>query len=161
MRRLSLTIIILCVFVMSFQPDVMAVFNIELANLDSIDFGSLDMGETKDDVPSEGFVVTCTTDQSNAWYLKIRSEAALTHADNPASFIPDANLYWYGISSSIPGNTSLVTTQQDFTIERTVYTAPNTEGATGTDITLKFRVDIPQVIQSGTYSTNIVLTFTE
>ncbi|MBU4375955.1 MAG: hypothetical protein KKD29_00580, partial [Candidatus Omnitrophica bacterium] len=80
---------------------------------------------------------------------------------NPSSFIPNTNFFWYGISSSVPGNNSLVRNQEDFTVERTVYSAPGTEGNPGTDITLKFKVIVPRPVQSGTYNTKIVFTFTE
>ena len=153
-------IIVSLLTIFLYKSDAEAAFSIEL-NFYSIDFGKLNMGDIKDGVPGTGLTVTCTTDQNNPWFLKIRNEGPLIHTSNPASIIPDTNLYWYGVSSSVPGNNSLVTSQQDFTLEKTVYSAPATEGASGTQITMKFRVDVPTVVQSGTYNTNIVFTFTE
>lgn len=137
-----------------------ATFSIDL-NFYSIDFGSLNMGDIKDDVPGIGMKVTCRTDQGNPWQLKVRAERPLSHMENPASFIPNTNFFWYGISSNIPGNSSLDKNQEDFTIERTVYTAPAGEGVTGTEITMKFKVIVPRPAQSGIYTTKVVFTFTE
>ena len=140
--------------------DALATFSINL-NFYSIDFGNLNMGDIKDDVPGIGLTVTCRTDQANPWQLRIRAERPLTSILNPSSFIPNTNFFWYGISSSVPGNNSLVRNQEDFTVEGTVYSAPGTEGNPGTDITLKFKVIVPRPVQSGMYNTKIVFTFTE
>ena len=143
-----------------FPHSAFATFSITL-NFYDIDFGNLNMGDIKDDVPGIGLTVTCMTDQGNPWQLRIRTERPLTHAVDPSSFIPNTNLFWYGISTSAPMNNSLVKSQEDFTLERTVYTAPGTEGNPGTDITLKFKVIVPRPVQSGIYNTKIVFTFTE
>ena len=137
-----------------------ATFSINL-NFYSVDFGSLNMGDIKDDVPNIGIKVTCATNQGNPWQLRVRAERPLTHMENPASFIPNTNFFWYGISTSVPTNNSLDRNQEDFTVERTVYRAPGTEGTPGTDITMKFKVIVPMPAQSGIYTTKIVFTFTE
>jgi len=144
-------------------PAAEAAFGIDL-NFYSIDFGDLDMGTVKDDVPSQGLVATCTTDQGNAWYLMIRNEQPLQNVNNPAAVIPDTNFYWYGVApviTDVTGNNSLVTSYQDFTYEKTAYTGQAGEGAAGTQITLKFKVDVPNPAQSGEYHSRVVLTFTE
>ena len=143
-----------------YPHEAAAVFSIDL-NFYSVDFGSLNMGDIKDDVPNIGIRVTCRTDQGNPWQLRVRAERPLTHMENPASFIPNTNFFWYGVSSNVPGNNSLDRNQEDFTVERTVYTAPNTEGATGTEITMKFKIIVPRPAQSGIYTTKVVFTFTE
>ena len=160
MKRIIFLVTVVSLAVFLCAPRAEAAFGIDL-NFYSIDFGSLNMGDTKDDVPAIGLTVTCTTDQLNPWSLKIRNESPFTHTLNPSSTIPNTDLYWYGISTSVPGNNSLVTSQQDFTIERTVYSAPGSEGSPGTQIILKFRVDIPTPTQAGSYTTRIVFTFTE
>ena len=146
--------------VLLFQADAEAVFSIQL-NYFSVDFGNMDMGVIKDDVPPDGLVVTCTTDQNNAWSLMIRNDFPLTHVSNPASLIPNTNFRWYGISTSVPSNTSLVLTREDFTYEKTIYSGTAGEVASGTDITMKFELSLPPLLQSGVYSTNIVFTFIE
>lgn len=155
-RLLLLTLIVFSLF----ESEAGAVFSVTL-NFYSIEFGSLNMGDIKDDVPGIGLKVTCATDQGNPWQLRIRTDRPLAHTMNPASFIPNTNLFWYGISSSVSGNNSLVRNQEDFTIERTVYSAPVGEGNPATDIILKFKVIVPRPIQSGIYTTKIVFTFTE
>ncbi len=159
-KSVVLVLLIAPLIIFLFPSDAFATFSITL-NFYSIDFGNLNMGDIKDDVPGIGLRVTCTTDQGNPWQLRIRTERPLTHAIDPSSFIPNANLFWYGISTSVPGNSSLVRNQEDFTLERTVYSAPGTEGNPGTDITLKFKVIVPRPVQSGIYNTKIVFTFTE
>lgn len=142
------------------QPETYAVFSLDL-NFYSIDFGSMNMGDIKDDVPPIGLTATCTTDQGLRWYLRIRSDGPLTHEENPAAFIPDTNFRWYGISTSDPANTSLVTTREDFTMERTIYIGEPGEGADGTDLMMKFEITLPPLLQSGRYNANIVFTMTE
>lgn len=156
---------IIFVIISSFfiQEKAEAVFTIEL-NLYSINFENMDSGATgsyRDNIPTQGLEVTCTTDQGPAWFLNIRNDQPLTHTSNPASVIPDENFKWYGISTSDPINTSLVTTREDFTIERTIYRGADNEGANGTTITMKFELTVPPIIQSGPYSTDVVFTFTE
>lgn len=159
-KFIFLAILIIFSAVFLHTRDAFAVFSVDL-NFYSIDFGNLNMGDIKDDVPGIGIRVTCATDQGNPWQLRIRTEKPLTNTINPPSFIPNSNFFWYGISSSVPENGSLVKSQEDFTVERTVYIAPGTEGNPGTDITLKFKVIVPRPVQSGIYTTKIVFTFTE
>jgi len=152
---------ILFLVVFSYSDKAEAVFSIEL-NYYSIDFGDMNMGDYKDDVPSNGLIVTCTTDSGQQWTLKIRDEWPLSHVSNPASVIPDTRFKWYGLTTSDSAtNTSLVTTREDFTFEKNIYTGNAGEGANGTDITLKFELTLPPVLQSGTYATTVVFTFTE
>lgn len=163
MRKLkSILSVLLAAFltVFLYSTEAAAVFSVDL-NFYSIDFGSLNMGDMKDDVPGMGIRVMCRTDQGNPWQLKIRADRPLSHMENPASFIPNTNFFWYGVSSNVPGNNSLDRNQEDFTMERTVYSAPAGEGATGTEITMKFKVIVPRPAQSGIYTTKIIFTFTE
>jgi hypothetical protein len=160
-RGKTLAIFIAITFaIFLYTHDAEAVFSIDL-NFYSIDFGNMNMGDIKDDIPSIGLIITCTTDQGNPWYLKIRNDYPLKHISNPASVIPNTNFKWYGVSTSDPTNTSLVTTREDFTYEKTIYSGAAGEGASGTDITIKFELTLPPILQSGIYSTNIVFTFTE
>ena len=146
--------------ILLYPRDAAATFSITL-NFNSMDFGSLNMGDIKDDVPGIGITATCRTDQGNSWQLKIRADRPLTHMENPASFIPNTNFFWYGVSTNAIGNNSLDRNQEDFTIERTVYTALVGEGDPGTEITLKFKVIVPRPVQSGIYTTRVIFTFTE
>ena len=160
MKRIFLVLITTLLISVLYNQDAEAVFSIDL-NFYSIDFGELDMGDIKDDVPSLDITITCTTDQGNAWYLKVKNETQLTHTINPSSFIPDTNLYWRGVSTT--GSGTLTTGYNDFTVDDTptVYSSSVGEGASGINIMMDFKVVIPQAIQSGTYTTRIVFTFTE
>ena len=160
MRKIIPALLVTFLAVFLYPTKAAATFSVNL-NFYTMDFGSLNMGDIKDDVPGIGIKVTCMTDQGNPWELKVRAERPLTHMENPASTIPNTNFFWYGISSNISGNSSLDTNQEDFTVERTVYRAPAGEGATGTEITLKFKVVIPRPAQSGIYTSRVVFTFTE
>lgn len=142
--------------ILFFQGEA-AAFSIEL-NYYSIDFGNMNMGGIKDDVPSDGLVITCTTN-GPSWTLKVRDDYPLRHVSNPASIIPDTNFKWYGISTSDATNTSLIMTHEDFTFEKTIYTGLVNE--LQTNITIKFELTLPPILQSGDYSTNVVFTLSE
>jgi len=68
-------------------------------------------------------------------------------------------LRWYGVSTSNATNTSLVMTREDFTFEKLVYTGAAAEAQT--DITMKFELTLPALLEYGNYTTNIVFTLTE
>ncbi len=155
------TFLVSCIIIspfIIFLPPAYALFAIDL-NYYSIDFGGMDMGDIKDDVPSNGLIVTLKTDQGNPWFLRIRTDMPLTHVDNPSQVIPDTHFRWYGVSTSDVTNTTLVTSREDLTVEKTVYSGAAAE--TETDVTLKFELMLPALLQSGTYETTVVLTLTE
>ena len=160
-KRLGFIVLIFFVILLC-QKEAEAVFSIEL-NSYSIDFGGMDMGSIKDDVPPIGLVVTCTTDQGNAWDLKIRNDQPLTHVSNPASMIPDTNFCWY-VESTTGNISNLVYSlneRQDFTFEKTIYNDPGILGLSTTDITMKFELILPDLLQSGDYNSTVVFTFIE
>ncbi|MDD5423434.1 MAG: hypothetical protein PHT32_08500 [Candidatus Omnitrophica bacterium] len=135
-----------------------AAFTLE-TDINSIDFGAMAPDEIKGDIPSQGVTVRCTTDQGNAWFLRTRLDTQLTNANNPSSVIPSENFRWYG--SSTTGTGQLVMTEQDYLVERIVYTAPAGEGASGVNIKVKFKLNIPHRVQSGTYNSRIIFTMIE
>ena len=153
---------VLFLAILSYPLESMAL-NIEFTNYNVIDFGTMNRGAIKDDIPTDGLVVRCTTGPATpGWTLKIKSEYPLTHESNPASMIPNTYFKWYGERTSDADNNSLVTMREDFTFEKTVYTGA--AGEDQTDITLKFELTLPRDIQWGTYNTNhgrIVFTLTE
>ncbi len=135
-----------------------AAFSIE-TDLTSINFGTMNPDQTRGDVPSQGITVRCTTDQNNPWYLRLHLETPLTNVNNPSSFISNENFWWYGMSTT--GSGTLVMDEQDFSIERVAYTAPTGEGGSGVDVKLQFKLTVPSNVQSGPYSTRIILTLIE
>lgn len=151
--NLFLSFIFCIIFILS--CDEARALSIQLMNYTSLDFGSMNAGETKFDVPSNGLIVRCSH-TSGKWTLSIRDDYPLGNITNPASTIPNTNFKWYGVSTSDPSNTSLVTTHEDFTTEKQVYRAR--AGELSTDITMKFELILPPFLQSGTYKTNVVFT---
>lgn len=125
----------------------------------ALSFGNLNPGEVKSDVPQGSIIVTCSSDQGNAWNLKIRTETPLANSLNPASMIPNANLWWYGVSTTGAG--SLITTKEDFDSEKTVYSAPQGEVAGSVEIKVKFEISVPRDVQSGQYTSNVIFTIIE
>ncbi|MBU4376344.1 MAG: hypothetical protein KKD29_02565, partial [Candidatus Omnitrophica bacterium] len=81
-KFIFLTLLIISSAVFLHTQDALATFSINL-NFYSIDFGNLNMGDIKDDVPGIGLKVTCQTDQGNPWQLRIRAERPLTSILNP------------------------------------------------------------------------------
>ncbi|MFH0772112.1 MAG: hypothetical protein V1933_05780 [Candidatus Omnitrophota bacterium] len=142
----------------SFFRSAEAAFGITL-DAYSLSFGSFNPGEIKTDVPEGSIIVTCASDQGNAWNLKIKTEYPLVNSLNPASTIPNANLWWYGVSSTGAG--TLITAREDFSSEKTVYSAPAGEGTSGVEIKVKFEISVPKDVQSGQYSSNIIFTIIE
>lgn len=151
-------LLLIALFIFFLTSTASAAFSIVL-DLNSIDFANMKPGQIRGDLPSQGITVTCTSDQGNPWYLRICVKEPLTHMGNPSSIIPNENFLWYGLETT--GTGTLVTAEQDFTEERIAYTAPAGEGASGVDIKLRFKLKIPQTVQSGDYATEITLTLIE
>ncbi len=131
-------------------------------NLYSVDFGNMNMGDIKTEVPAQGLTVTATTSAATAgWTLKIRNEEPFRHQLNPASVIPNTQFRWYAVSTT--GSESRFTypinQREDFTYEKLIYTG--VAGEEETDITLKFELALPPILQSGTYTTRVIFTLTE
>ncbi len=146
-------------FTLFFFPEIAsASFGVE-TDLSSINFGIMKPNEIKGDVPHQGVTVRCTTDQGNAWFLRIRADSPFRNTSNPSSVIPNENFLWYGLNTT--GSGALVTGERDFSTERIVYQAPQGEGAEGVDIKLRFKLNIPRNTQSGDYVTTVILTFIE
>lgn len=141
-----------------FCQSALATLNIE-TDINSVDFGYMNPAATKGDIPFQGVTVRCTSDQGNPWQLRLRLETPLKHNDNPSQMIPSENFWWYGVSAT--GIGTLVMDEQDFLVERVVYSAPAGEGVSGIDIKLQFKLTIPANVQSGPYSTRIILTLIE
>ena len=140
------------------SSDAQAVFNLD-TDLTYINFGVMKPNEVTGDVPAQGITIRCTTDQGRAWTLRTHLEQPLSNSFNPSSIIPSENFRWYGIATTGSGN--LVRTEQDYLVEKVIYSAPAGEGAGGIDINVKFRLSVPATTQSGTYTTSIILTMIE
>jgi hypothetical protein len=117
-------------------------------------------GEIKEDVPPQGLLVTCKSNDPDApWYLKISDTGPLTYGPYT---IPNSNFYWYGYSS---GSGTWYGTGEDnlSTAPVLAYSSPssglNLPG--GTVCQFKFRLDVPPDQEPGPYSTIVQFTVTE
>lgn len=147
-----------------FYPLETWALSIELSD-STIDFGEMNMGDIKDEVPIHGLNVMCTASPGTVgWTLRIKIEHPLTHVDNPASMIPNTNFKWYVVSTNDPNNiyAALYQRTEFMTYDQTVYVG--NAGEEKTTIGMKFQLELPRAIQAGTYNTQygkIVLTLTE
>ncbi len=151
-------LLLAAIILIALSSHAYAEFTIE-TDLKSIDFGPMNPGDTRGDIPSQGVTIRCTTTQGNSWQLRLHLETPLTHVTNPSSIITNDNFWWYGVSTT--GSGSLVMHEQNLLTEQIAYTAPAGEGASGIDIKLKFKLTLPNSLQSGQYATKIILTMIE
>lgn len=159
MRRILVFCFVLAVLIFYAISSSYAIFRLELDRFD-VGFGSLNLGETKYDIPADSLKATITTDTGNSFKLQIRNLQPFTSASNPLFTIENRKFWWYGVSTT--GSGTLVTTQENFVQEKTVYTGVAGEGASGIDVEMKFRVDVPENnLLSGRYTSDVVLTATE
>jgi hypothetical protein len=158
MRLISL-LFFLAIFIVLPLNNALAVFSIEIPEDFDIYFGQVAPGTVMGNIPNDGFDVVCTSDQGNPWFLELRMDQPLTNEVNAFSVIPLDNFFFYGIGTT--GSGVLVTERTRLDTPKTVYTSPAAEGADGVGITLKFRIDIPRIIQSGRYSGQLIFTLTE
>jgi len=138
---------------------------IEFTNYTAIDFGEMSAGDIKDEVPDDGLIIRCTASAGTpGWTLKVKIDHPLTHESNPASLIPNTNFKWYLVSTSDANNrpTNLEQRTALEAYDQTIYTG--LAGEVQTDIKMKFHLELPTILQWGTYNTNygkIVFTLTE
>jgi hypothetical protein len=125
-----------------------------------IDFEKLRPGDTKDNTPVEGIVLTSKSNIGNPWFLKISN-------DNPLSsgpyIIPNNNLIWYGWTDGAGAWYGRGTDSMS-PMPMLMYASAATEGNNlpkGTNNHLKFKITIPNGQQSGRYTTTVKLTMTE
>lgn len=125
-----------------------------------VDFERMIPGEVKLDVPSQGLLVTCKSNNPNApWYLKISETGPLSYGPYT---IPDSNFYWYGFTD---GDGIWYGTGEDnlSTTPILVYASP-TSGLNlpdGTVCHFKFKLAIPKDQEPGPYMTTVQFTMTE
>jgi hypothetical protein len=126
----------------------------------SIDFEKMSGGETKDNVPVEGIIITSKTNVGNPWYLKISNDSPLSTGPY---LIPNSNFIWYGWSDGTGrwyGNGTNAMTL----VPELMYSSGATESnnlPNGTNNHLKFKLTVPKGQPGGKYITNVKLTLTE
>jgi hypothetical protein len=126
----------------------------------TVDFEKMRPGETKDNVPVEGVIVSGKTNTGNPWYLKISNDGPLS--SGPYT-IPNTNFIWYGWTDGAGTWYGTGTNQLTF-VPDLVYASGANEGnnlPNGTNNHLKFKLTIPKGQPGGKYLSNVKLTFTE
>jgi len=126
----------------------------------NIDFDKMAPGDTKDNTPAEGIVISSFTNSGNPWYLKISN-------DNPLSsgpyIIPNTDFIWYGWSDG-SGRWYGNGTDPFSLTPMLMYSSGAGEGNTmpnGVNNHLKFKLTIPKGQPGGKYLTTVRLTLTE
>jgi hypothetical protein len=126
----------------------------------TIDFEKMRPGETKDNVPVEGVIVTSKTNTGNPWYLKISNDSPLSSGPY---VIPNSNFVWYGWTDG--GGTWYGTGSDQITfVPELMYASGANEVNNlpdGTNNHLKFKLAVPKGQPGGKYLSTVKLTFTE
>jgi hypothetical protein len=126
----------------------------------TIDFENMSPGQTKDNVPVEGAIVTAMTNTGNPWYLKISNNSPLSSGPY---VIPNSNFIWYGWTDGTGIWQGTGTDAINF-VPSLVYSSGAGETMNlpnGTTNHLKFKLTIPKGQPGGKYISNVVLTLTE
>jgi hypothetical protein len=126
----------------------------------TIDFEKMKPGDTKDNMPVEGVIATCTSSNGNPWYLKVSNDAPLS---NGPFMIPNSNFIWYGYTEG-SGTWYGTGTDPLSLVPMLMYASGPLEGLNipaGTKNHLKFKLSIPKGQAGGKYISNVRLTMTE
>ncbi|MFA5927782.1 MAG: hypothetical protein WC838_00560 [Candidatus Margulisiibacteriota bacterium] len=134
-----------------------------------IDFGQVNIGESKFGVPADNLRLTCRSDRGQQWLLQIKGNDDLSSG----SFtLPIKNLQYFGTyANSIDDGFSLLdersfpkdTTSLQLS-DRTFYRSDRSGDSVvtgGTVVYLQFGLTIPDTQPAGTYGTNLIFTMTE
>jgi len=125
-----------------------------------VDFERMVPGEVKLDVPPQGLLVTCKSNNPNApWYLKISSTGPLSYGPYT---IPDSDFYWYGWTDG--NGTWYGTGDNNLTSAPILAYASPTAGLNlpeGTVCHFKFKLAVPKDQEPGQYMTTVQFTMTE
>ena len=125
-----------------------------------IDFDKMKPGETKDNMPPEGIIVTSMTSTGNPWYLKISNNSPLSSGPY---IIPNSNFIWYGWTDGTGtwyGNGNNYMTL----LPELMYASGANEKNNmpdGTNNHLKFKLSIPNGQPGGKYLSTVTMTMTE
>lgn len=125
-----------------------------------IDFGKMNPGETKHNMPSSGILVLSKTNNGNPWFLKIDSSSPFASGNNliqAANFKwsgwTDGAGTWFGMGSNIIRSTPTIAYASAAGEENNL---PN-----GTTNHFKFNLAVPSSQAPGIYTTTVKFTMTE
>jgi hypothetical protein len=124
------------------------------------DFETMKPGQTKDNVPVEGIIITSKTNTGNPWFLKISDNSPLSAGPY---IIPNSNLIWYGWTDGkgtwYGNGTNAVTLVPELMYASGAAETNNLPN--GTNNHLKMKLTIPPGQPGGKYLSTIQLTMTE
>ncbi len=143
----------------TFTVNVASVFELSI-DQGFIDFGRMNPGETKWNMPPAGIMIQAKTNGGKPWYLKISNDSPFSSASN---VIPNSNFSWYGWTSGAgkwygTGENSMSITPA------LVYSSGAGEDnnlPAGTVNHMKFRLKVPANQAPGNYTTVVKFTMTE
>jgi hypothetical protein len=164
-RFLLLLIFVSSLFISQFS---WATFTFTL-NDHFLDFGSVNVGDSKYGVPPTNLILGCRSDQGNRWQLQIRASQDLYNGNYA---IPIKNFKYFGtyansMSGTVPNVSDRSFSKQTTSLgmlDQTFYRSDSTGDqsiAEGTSVYLQFGVTIPETMPVGVYTTGLVLTMTE
>ena len=126
----------------------------------AIDFEKMSPGETKDNMPVEGIIITAKTNVGNPWYLKVSNDSPLSSGPY---IIPNTNFIWYGWTDGTGrwyGNGD----DQLSLVPSLMYSSSFIESNNlpdGTKNHLKLKLTVPKGQAGGKYISNVKFTMTE
>lgn len=146
----------------NFIVNVDSIFELAL-DRQTIEIPSVMPGQVVDSIPdNEGVKVTVKTNNGEPWYLKIHNLNELSDGKN---VIPNQNFYWYGQPGKNNQGVWYGRNITAFTLDPVLaYSAGYNEFNTlpnGLDLFFKFRINVPQKQNRGTYRTVVAFTLTE
>ena len=146
-----------------------AMFMMQLSD-NSIDFGLVNIGESKFGIPADNLKITCVSDQGNRWTLQIKANNDLTSGQY---LIPIKNLKWFGTYAKSLDGSYLYDNERSFSRDNATslqlydsifYQSDNTGDqvvSSGSSVYLQFGITVPDTQPRGTYLTTVVITMTE
>ncbi len=143
----------------TFTVSVASVFELSI-DQGFIDFGRMNPGETKWNMPPAGIMVQAKTNGGKPWHLKISNDSPFSSGSN---VISNSNFSWYGWTS---GSGKWYGTGEN-TVSITpalVYSSGSGEDNNlpeGTVNHMKFRLKVPANQAPGNYTTVVKFTMTE
>lgn len=126
----------------------------------TVDFDKMVPGDTKDNMPPEGVVITSSTNGGNPWFLKISDDGPLSSGP---FIISNSNFIWYGWTDG-QGTWYGRGTNQLSLVPMLMYSSGPAETnnlPNGTLNHLKFKLSIPKGQPGGKYINYVRLTMTE
>ncbi len=143
----------------TFTVSVASVFELSI-DQGFIDFGRMNPGETKWNMPPAGIMIQAKTNCGNPWYLKISNDSPFSSSSN---VISNSHFSWYGWTNGAgkwygTGENTMSLTPA------LVYSSGAGEENNmpgGTVNYMKFRLKVPENQAPGNYTTVVKFTMTE